>query len=242
VKFFTSFDGTKIHYEIKGKGKTILLLHGFTGTGESWKKSLLYSDLLKEGYQVITVDMRGNGLSDKPHTPEAYEKDAEANDLLGLMTFLKIKDFAVIGYSRGAIIASRVLVHDKRVSKAVLGGMGADFMNPEWPRRIMFYKALNGEDVPELTAMVKRIKDSGIDVQAQAYLQRSQPSTSKEEFLKSKKPVLVICGDRDEDNGSSKELASLIPGSDYVRVPGDHNGTSRTQEFSTAVLAFLKKK
>jgi hypothetical protein len=117
--------------------------------------------------------------------------------------------------------------------------MGSDFMNPEWPRRIMFYKALSGESVPELEGMVKSFKDRGIDQVAMACLQRSQPSTSKEEFVKVKKPVLVICGDKDEDNGSSKELAANIPNADYKRVPGDHSSTSRTKEFSIEVVSFL---
>ena len=38
-------------------------------TGESWKKTSLYDDLLKAGFKVITLDLRGNGKSDKPHDP-----------------------------------------------------------------------------------------------------------------------------------------------------------------------------
>ena len=239
---YTAPDGIKIYYEVKGNGDAIILLHGFTGTGDSWKRSALYKDLLSGGFQVITPDMRGNGKSDKPHTPESYENDIEAKDIMGIATQIGLKKYSVLGYSRGAIIASRVLVLDKRVSKTVIGGMGADFMNPGWPRRIMFYKALSGESVPELEGMVKSVKDRGLDQQAQAYLQKSQPSTSKEEFEKAKRPVLVICGDKDEDNGSSKELAAVIPNSDYKRVPGDHGGASRTKEFSNEVITFLRKK
>jgi hypothetical protein len=53
---------------------------------------------------------------------------------------------------------------------------------------------------------------------------------------------LVLCGDRDEDNGSSEKLASMIPNALYKRVPGDHNNTARSQAFSDQVVAFLKKK
>jgi pimeloyl-ACP methyl ester carboxylesterase len=242
IQFYTSFDGIKIHYETNGNGTPVILLHGFTGTIQSWKNTLLYADLLKAGFQVIVPDMRGNGLSDKPHTPEAYEQDAEAKDIMGLATKLKLNSYYVVGYSRGSIIASRLLVLDKRVSKCVLGGMGSDFMNPEWPRRIMFYKALIGEPMPELEGFLKYVNESGFDQLALAYLQKSQPFTSAKEFSIVKKPVLVICGDRDEDNGSSKELAALIPKSAYKRVPGDHNSTSKTQAFSYEVIAFLKKK
>lgn len=239
---FKSFDDTKIFYEVVGKGYPVMLIHGFITNSESWKRSALYTDLASAGYKVITVDLRGNGKSGKPHNPEAYQNDAEAMDLMVLADKLGITKYSVVGYSRGAIIASRLLILDKRVNNAVLGGMGSDFTNPEWPRRIMFYKALSGDAVPELEGLVKRVKeDPALDQLALAYMQKGQPSTSRAEFAKVKKPVLVICGDKDEDNGSSKELAGLIPKSTYKRVPGVHNDTARSKDFSMEVISFLKK-
>jgi pimeloyl-ACP methyl ester carboxylesterase len=239
---FKSFDDTKIYYEVAGQGYPVVLIHGFIVNSESWKRTALYTDLAAAGYKVIIVDLRGNGKSGKPHNPEAYQNDAEAMDLMVLADKLGLTKYSVVGYSRGSIIASRLLILDKRVSSAVLGGMGSDFTNPEWPRRIMFYRALSGEPVPELEGLVKRVKDDpSLDQLALAYMQKGQPSTSRAEFGKVKKPVLVICGDKDEDNGSSKELAALIPKSSYKRVPGVHNDTARSKDFSMEILEFLKK-
>jgi pimeloyl-ACP methyl ester carboxylesterase len=240
--FFTSFDGTKIYYEVGGNGQPVLLVHGFIVNGQSWKRTELYKDLLAAGYKVIILDQRGNGFSDKPHDSTAYENDAEAKDIMALMKLLHIKKYSAVGYSRGSIIVSRLLVLDKKIKKAVMGGMGSEFTNPEWPRRIMFYRALSGENVPELDAMLQNVKRQGLDQQALAYLQRSQPSTSKEELAKVKQPVLIICGDKDSDNGSAKELADLFRHPVYKIVPGDHNNASRSKEFSTEVISFLKKK
>lgn len=239
--YFRSFDSTKIYYEVRGTGDAVVLIHGFIVNGQSWKRTELYKDLLAEGYKVIILDQRGNGFSDKPHTPEAYENDAEAKDIMGLMRSLHIKKYTAVGYSRGSIIVSRLLVLDKRVKKGVMGGMGAEFTNPEWPRRIMFYKALSGESVPELAAMVENVKKQGLDQQALAYLQKAQPSTSKETLRKIKHPVLIICGDKDSDNGSAKELADLFKHPVYRITPGDHGSASRTKEFSTQVISFLHK-
>jgi pimeloyl-ACP methyl ester carboxylesterase len=237
--YFKSFDSTKIYYEVRGTGDAVVLVHGFIVNGQSWKRTELYKNLLEEGYKVIILDQRGNGFSDKPHTPEAYENDAEAKDIMGLMKKLKIKKYSAVGYSRGSIIVSRLLVLDKRIKKGVMGGMGAEFTNPEWPRRIMFYKALSGEPVPELAAMVENVKKQGLDQQALAYLQKAQPSTSKEALRKIKKPVLIICGDKDSDNGSAKELADLFKHPVYRVTPGDHGSASRTKEFSIQVISFL---
>ncbi len=238
-KYFKSFDGTNIYYEVKGEGFPVVLVHGFIVDGESWKSKPVYKDLLDAGYKVITLDMRGNGHSDKPHDPAAYENDAEAKDIMGLLDFLGIKNYDVVGYSRGSIITSRLLVIDQRVAKAIMGGMGADFTNPEWPRRIMFYNALMGKDVPELADMVKHVQEAGLDQLALAYLQKAQPSTSKEELAKIKQPVLVICGTEDTDNGSASKLSKLIPHSKYVNVPGNHGQAYGTEEFGEKVVSFL---
>lgn len=80
--YLSSFDGTKIFYEVRGKGKPVLLVHGFIVNGNSWKKTSLYKDLLSNGYKVILLDMRGNGKSDKPHDSTAYDNDAEARDIM----------------------------------------------------------------------------------------------------------------------------------------------------------------
>ena len=240
--FFTSFDGSNIYYEVKGKGEPVVLVHGFIVNSQSWKRTALFNDLVNSGHKVIILDMRGNGRSDKPHNPEAYENDAEAKDIMTLLKKLHIKKYSAVGYSRGSIIVSRLLVLDKKIKKAVMGGMGAEFTNPEWPRRIMFYKALSGEPVPELENMVQNVKKQGLDLQALAFLQKAQPSTSKKELARIKQPVLVICGDNDTDNGSAKELSELLPHSIYKIVPGNHNNANHSKEFSAEVISFLQKK
>ncbi len=239
--YLSSFDGTKIYYEVRGKGKPVLLLHGFIVNGNSWKKAALYPDLLNAGYKVIIPDMRGNGKSDKPHDSTAYDNDAEAKDMIQLMALLKVKKYSVVGYSRGSIITARLLVLDKNIQTAVMGGMGTDFTNPFWPRRIMFYRALMGDSIPELKVMVAYVQQQNLDQLALAYLQRSQPATSKEALGKITQPVLVISGSEDADNGSAAKLAKLLPNSTLATVPGDHNHAAATSEFSNAVIHFLQQ-
>lgn len=238
--FYTSPDGTKIYYEVRGSGEPVLLVHGFIVNGESWKRAALYSDLLRNDFKVITLDLRGNGRSGKPHTDLAYANDAEAKDIMGLLKSLGIKNYKAVGYSRGSIITARLLELDPNLKAAVLGGMGAEFTNPQWPRRIQFYKALSGEPIKEFEGAINYVKSAGLDREALALMQKHQPSTAPAVLKKLKQKVLVISGDADNDNGSAEELAALIPGAVVVRVPGNHNGTSATKPFSDAVIGFLK--
>ncbi len=238
--YYTSFDSTKIYYEVKGDGYPVILIHGFSGTGQGWKSCAVYDDLLKAGYKVILIDQRGNGQSDKPHNEAAYANDAEAKDIMGLMTTLNIKQYDVVGYSRGSIITSRLLVLDSRVNKAVMGGMGDAYTNPDWPRRVHAYRALMGDTtLHDVDDMMKYIHSQHFDNLALAYQQKHQPSTSKQELAAVKKPVLIIRGTEDKENGSEIGLKALIPNSGLVYVPGNHNTAIRTSEFSAAVLKFI---
>ena len=90
TKYFTSFDDTKIAYTDEGKGKPVLLIHGFINTRKNWDKSELKKDLLAKGYRVIVPDLRGNGDSDKPQDDEAYRQDSEVLDLMFLLVELRI--------------------------------------------------------------------------------------------------------------------------------------------------------
>ncbi len=239
--YFSSFDSTKIYYEVHGNGFPVLLVHGFIVNSTSWKHTALYDSLLAAGNKVVLVDMRGNGKSDKPHNDKAYQYDAETKDIMLLTKFLGITRYDIIGYSRGSIISARLLVWDKKIRRGVLGGMGAEFTNPNWPRRIQFYHALSSDTVPELHAMVQNVQRSGLDQQALALLQKYQPSTSKEILATVKNHLLIIHGDSDEENGSADELASIFPHAEKAVTPGDHDHASATPEFAAAVMAFLRK-
>lgn len=240
VPLFTSFDGTKIHYDILGKGNPVVLLHGFISTSESWKRAAVRQALLDAGFKVVTIDLRGNGLSDKPHTAEAYQDNAELKDVVALMKHLGLTNYDVVGYSRGAILTAKLLTMDKQVRRAVMGGISVDFSDPNWYRRKNFHEALTKPGShPELQSAIDYAKKSGADTVVLARLQEFQPVTTRAELGKIKVPVLVVNGDDDKDNGDPQTLVDAIPGSRLVIVPGDHGGAMRTPEFAKAVVAFL---
>lgn len=238
--YFVSFDKSKIYYEVYGEGNPVLLIHGFINSGQNWKNTWLFQDLITNGRKVIIVDLRGNGRSDKPHNDDAYIHDAEARDLMLLTRYLKLGKYDIVGYSRGSIIAVRLLVLDKKVHTAVLGGMGTGFTNPNWPRRIMFYETLTGKPAKELESMLNYVRSQGFDTTSLALQQKYQPSTSESALSRIKRKVLVISGDKDTDNGSAEDLCKMIRNSIFISVPGNHNDASRSKEFSEAVVSFLK--
>ncbi len=237
---FTSFDGAKIAYQDMGEGPAVVLLHGFINDGSNWVGTELYRQLLLNNYRVIVPDMRGNGHSAKPHTDEAYADNAEVKDLIRLADELNLESYTAVGYSRGSIVLAKLLTEDQRISRAVLGGMGADFTNPDWPRRKQFAAAFNGATTPETEEAVAYAKSIGADLKALHLLQKHQPVTTFAELRNVSVPVLVAAGSDDKDNGDPGALERMFPDGKLARMPGDHNNTYRTPVFAAAVMAFVK--
>ena len=242
--YFSSFDDVKIAFSDEGKGEAIVLIHGFISNASSWNKTVLKKALLETGYRVIVPDLRGNGKSDRPQTANAYKDNAEIKDLMALADYLNLKDYMTVGYSRGSIVLAKLLTKDSRISRAVMGGMGFDFTNPDWDRRIAFADAFSGR--AELTEMtegaVNYAKSIDANIKSLGLLQDFQPVTSPTELQNIKVKTLVICGDQDTDNGNPKELQSYLPNSELVIVEGDHNNTYKQENFAEAVMGFLKEK
>ena len=100
-------DGVRIHYEVEGRGDPLVIQHGFTGSMET-VRLLGYADSLKDSYQVILIDARGHGASDKPHSPESYGLKTAAGDVLAVLDELGVYKAHFFGYSMGGAIGFAV--------------------------------------------------------------------------------------------------------------------------------------
>ena len=129
-------NSTSIHlyYEDHGSGQPIVLIHGYPLSSASWEKQIPV--LLDAGYRVIAYDRRGFGKSSQPTS--GYNYDTFAADLHALVTHLKLRDFALVGFSMGGGEVARYIgkYGSKDVSKAVIIGGVPPFLlktadNPE---------------------------------------------------------------------------------------------------------------
>jgi len=92
-----------LNYQLKGEGPLYLIcLHGLGG---SLKDFDFLIDHLKENYQILRVDLRGFGASDKPLSP-LYDTKLWATDLKQLLGSLQIEKAVVMGHSMGARVAT----------------------------------------------------------------------------------------------------------------------------------------
>jgi pimeloyl-ACP methyl ester carboxylesterase len=113
---YADINGIKICYEERGKGFPILLVHGFTGNKEGWIGQWVP---LSQYFRVIRFDNRNGGCSDRPKIPNTLEMLAD--DIKGLMDFLKIEKAHIIGWSMGGIIVQKFAIkYPERIEKLIL--------------------------------------------------------------------------------------------------------------------------
>lgn len=114
-------NGINVHYQIKGDGPDVVLIHGLTSSLAVWYTTILPT--LAKDFRVTTYDLRGHGLSDV--TRSGYTSRELAEDLLALMDHLGIEKARVIGHSFGGSIGLHLaLLHPSRVDGVVLSDSG----------------------------------------------------------------------------------------------------------------------
>src|SRR6266566_4978502 len=95
-------NGVSIQYEVHGEGHPIVLVHGFASSFErNWKNPGWVQFLTGHGYQIVGIDVRGHGGSEKLYTSEAYTTEQMSGDLLHLLDHLYIARADLMGYSMG---------------------------------------------------------------------------------------------------------------------------------------------
>ena len=148
---FVAAGALRLHAVIGGEGPPLLLVHGWPETWYAWR---LVMPTLAEDFEVVAVDQRGIGLSDKPR--DGYDIGTLASDLVALMDGLGHGVFAVYGTDTGMPIAHALAadyperVERLVVSEAFLPGIGSAlplFVPPTLNARLwhLMFNQLPGE-------------------------------------------------------------------------------------------------
>ncbi|MBC8030735.1 MAG: alpha/beta hydrolase [Pyrinomonadaceae bacterium] len=120
---FADIDGVRLHYQERGVGTPLVLLHGFTSSTYSWKE--VFAPLSKS-FRVIAVDLKGFGFSGKPDGD--YTRRAQAVLVGHLLDHLKIEKAWLGGNSMGGEVALNLAFQNpQRVAGLILiDGAGVD--------------------------------------------------------------------------------------------------------------------
>jgi len=241
---WTASDGVELAYHEVGQGRPAILLHGlFSDAHMNWIKFGHAERIAREGFRVIMPDHRAHGRSGKPHDPAAYGPGVLARDVRELVEHLRLSDFDLGGFSLGARTTVQAIGEGLRPRRAILGGMGLQGL-ANWQRRKTFFLEvidrfdILGRGDPHWLA-AQFMKSQKIDRQAARLLLDSFEDVFMDWLGALTMPVLLVCGDRDEDNGSAQELADQLPDATLAVVPGTHMSSVTEPMLGEVIANFL---
>jgi pimeloyl-ACP methyl ester carboxylesterase len=241
---WTASDGVELAWHEIGSGRPVVLLHGlFSDALMNWINFGHADRIAAAGFRVIMPDLRGHGVSSKPHSADCYPPAILVRDLNELITHLSLADFDLGGFSLGARTVVQAVGQGLRPGKAILAGMGLRGLQ-NWGRRQQFFRdAIAKFDTsargdPHWLA-IQFMKTMKVDREAALLVLASFGDTDPDWFNALTMPALVVCGSEDEDNGSAVELAAALPNAAFVEVPGTHMSSVTKPELGDEIARFL---
>ncbi len=148
VEGFIERNGVKVGYEVFGQGEpaVVFLPTDPIVNSRAWKAQIPY---LSREFKVVTIDPRGNGISDRPQSADAYADTEYVADTIAVMDAAGIDRAVLVGMctsSWWALLAAGL--HPDRVLGVVAMAPWVPFLTPPLPWRAAypFYAATQTDE------------------------------------------------------------------------------------------------
>jgi pimeloyl-ACP methyl ester carboxylesterase len=262
-------DNVGIRYEEAGRGRPLVLVHGFGVSAKAWEAQI---PALSRRWRAITYDARGHGRSDAPEQPGAYSQPILVEDLRRLLGHLEISRACILGHSMGANVALALgLTHPELVDGLIICAAGSGSDNPDgwrqasldlaslvedrgieafadavlaWPA-VARYVAQGPEAAQRFRALLASQRPEGMAGTLRGVLATRPPIYALGPQLRSfTAPVLVVVGEHDQAClRPSHFMAETFPRAELVVLPGAGHVTPLEDPaaFNAAVERFLER-
>ena len=199
---YAAVNGTKIYYEIIGKGRPLIMMHG---NGEDHTIFDVAAGKLREKYKVYLIDTRGHGKSDKV---EEYHYKDMADDMIAFMEQLDLKDVVFYGFSDGGIIGLLAAMRCDRIGMLITSGANLTPEGVKAPLRLFVKAAYAVTKDPKMKLML------------------DEPDIPASDLAQIKVPAVIIAGEKDVVlEKETAEIAMSIPGAKLRIIPGEGHGS-----------------
>jgi pimeloyl-ACP methyl ester carboxylesterase len=256
-------NGFPIHYTDEGSGEAVVLIHGMGANSDiNWRRAGI-TDLLAKDFRVVSLDIRGHGLSGKSHEPKDYGIEM-VNDVARLLDHLKIEKAHVAGYSLGGFIALKfVAEHPDRVISVAYCASGwkdptgpEDILSPYRKPETQAAHLHNGVRYLPAYADTGRftegpidwikdfVGDSIVDRKSVRAMKKGfrELIVSKEELAAMKTPSICFIGTNDGLKPYADDLHKVQPAVELVVLDGaNHITTAMRGDFKSGLRTFFEK-
>jgi pimeloyl-ACP methyl ester carboxylesterase len=226
---YANNQGIHIHYQIEGAGAPLVLLHGYTDSLESWYEQG-YVKALQATCQLILIDARGHGASDKPHEPAAYEMQRSVTDILAVLDALHIPTVHFFGYSMGGQIGFAMAKDAAaRCASMILGG--ADPAQGNLPERDQWLAMLQQgiatfiegawvSQGPISAALRARLLANDVEAMIASRIKSRERPSFVEVLPTMTMPCLLYAGEADGRYAGITACRAHMPHVTFVSMPG----------------------
>ncbi len=115
-----------LHSRIEGKGKPLVIIHGFLGMSDNWKT--LATQFAAQGFQTHALDLRNHG---KSFHSEDFNYEIMVEDVNKYCNFHQLTTIDVLGHSMGGKVAMLfATTYPERVSKLMVADIGPKYYAP----------------------------------------------------------------------------------------------------------------
>ncbi len=221
---YSEVNDLKMYYEIYGRGKPLVLIHGGGSTIQSSFGRVI--PLFAKNRQVIAMELQAHGRTTDRDADLSFEQDAD--DVATLLKNLNIHKADFFGFSNGGTTCLQIAIrHPEIVGKIILGSALAKRNGvPEWFWDFM--KQTRLENMPEqLKAAYRQVAPdtNGLQVMHDRDAKRmvNFKDIPDEQIKSIKVPSLIITGDKDIITPEHAiEIHRRIANSELAIIPGGH--------------------
>jgi pimeloyl-ACP methyl ester carboxylesterase len=221
---FADVNGMRMHFEVRGHGEPLLVLHWYGSSGiQAWKPFL---EEFESKYMIILPDLRGHGKTENPEPSFTHRQSAK--DVLALLDHLEIDSVKAMGVSTGGMTLLHMATQQpNRIEAMVL--IGATTCFPEEAREIMRQETeeIRETDVDWWQRMREAHDNDGQIRKIRRIFHEFKDSYEDMNFTPPlfstiRARTLIIHGDRDEffPVDISVQMYTSIPRSELWIVPG----------------------
>jgi len=154
---FLHTNGIRLHYlEYPGAGPLIIMMHGLTANAHAFGG--IVANGLNAQFRIISVDLRGRGLTDSPSFK--YEMEDHAQDILGLLDSLGEEKAIFCGHSFGGLLGMYLAAYyPKQVEKLIVLDAAAR-MNPNAPEMLAYRLSRLDIRYPSLAEYLTEVQEA----------------------------------------------------------------------------------
>ena len=223
-KGYSEVNGIRMYYEVYGKGKPIVLVHGGGSTIQTNFGNLI--PLLAKNRKVIALELQAHGRTGDRNADLTFEQDAD--DVAGLLKNLGIGKADFLGFSNGGTTTLQIAIsHPEIVDRIILASALAKRNGvPEWFWGFMEQASLDNMPEQLKAGYLKVASDTnGLQIMHDRDVKRmvNFKDIPDEQIRSIKVPTLIIIGDKDVITPEHAiEMHRLIANSDLAIIPGGH--------------------